>query len=144
MEIIIRYIYADEISNIILLLSFPHIVSNRNQRVIRTMVSVFSKKLSSLKIGKLFFSKKYYTFRTSLHNAGPIFYSINHNKEKIFQTLEQYFFISLLPRTSNHIVFHSNIFLKNLNLHLHTSIPMKFIGKIVERMGSKTLNHVSF
>lgn len=77
MEIIIRYIYADEISNIILLLSFPNIVSNRNQRVIQT-IGERLEKLSFLIIENLWiFSKKYH--------IPPIFYSIIRNKEKYFK-----------------------------------------------------------
>lgn len=81
MEIIIRYIYADEISDIILLLSFPNIVSNRNQRVfpIQT-IGERLEKLSFLIIEKLLelFEKNV----TNLHYAAPIFYSIIHNKKK--------------------------------------------------------------
>lgn len=87
MEIIIRYIYADEISDIILLLSFPNIVSNRNQRIfpIQT-IGERLEKLSFLIIEKLLelFEKNI----TNLHYAAPIFYSIIHNKKKYFK---QYF-----------------------------------------------------
>lgn len=75
-EIIIRYIYAGEISNIIL--SFPNIVSNRVQS-----------RQNRWALRKTVFSNNWKTFRkniTNLHYA-PIFYSIIHNKEK-------YFFIS--------------------------------------------------
>lgn len=84
LEIIIRYIYAGEISNIILLLSFPNIVSNRDQRV--------QSRQNRWALRKTVFSNNWKTFEafrkniTNLHYA-PIFYSIIHNKEK-------YFFIS--------------------------------------------------
>lgn len=110
MEIIIRYIYADEISDIILSLSFPNIVSNRNQRVfpIQT-IGERLEKLSFLIIEKLLelFEKNV----TNLHYAAPIFYSIIHNKKKIFQTIFPAIF-SLLTL---------NIFPENLNLQGDTS-----------------------